>query len=451
MSINKKIKITNTWICQIKKQNVIPVYGDIFVSNGQISEIKKKNFNEFISQNTKKRDGDIDAGGRVVTVPMINFHDHFYSRLAKGLPIKGSMKNFKMILKNLWWKLDLALDQEMIQASAQMAALESIRNGVTYIFDHHSSPNSANGSLQIIADVLREIGLSGVICFETTDRNGKTLSEKGILENINFLNNSTNEDIKALLGLHASFTLDDVTLKRASELVKKHKLGIHIHLCEDKADRDESFAKYKSFPIERLKKYNLLNDKSILAHGIHLSNKDYKSIAKAGSAIVYNLDSNLNNAVGLPIFSNFSSKISHKTPILAGTDGMNSNPARTIKQLFLLSRNQGMSFDESFTFVKKVYFDQLSFVKKYFSNFPSLNIKNRADFIIWDYIPPTPFLEENFWGHFIYGILDRQVHSVIQNGNVLMNNFKINFDETKYQKNIIKQGNRLYNKMLKLN
>jgi len=193
-------------------------------------------------------------------------------------------------------------------------------------------------------------------------------------------------------------------------------------------------------------KHNLLNDKSILAHGIHLTDKDYNSIAKTGSAIVYSLDSNLNNAVGLPQFS----KTSNKTPILTGTDGMNSNPARTIKQIFLLSRYQGMSFDESFTFVKKVYFDQLIFVKKYFSDFPLLNKKDRADFIIWDYIPPTPFLEENFWGHFVYGILDRPVHSVIQNGNVLMNNFEINFDEMQYQNNIIKQGNRLYNKMLKL-
>ncbi len=413
----------------------------------EISEIKKKKFNEFISKSRKNFNGDIDAGGRVVTVPMINFHDHFYSRLAKGLPIKGSMKNFKMILKNLWWKLDLALDEKMIQASAQMAALESIRNGVTYIFDHHSSPNSAKGSLKLIANELNNFGLRGVLCFETTDRNGKSLSEKGLLENINFLYNSTNDDIKALLGLHASFTLDDSTLKKASELVKEHKLGIHIHLCEDKADRNESLAKYKNSPVERLIKNKLLNDKSILAHGIHLTDKEYRSIAKTGSAIVYNLDSNLNNAVGLPQFS----KTSNKTPILAGTDGMNSNPARTIKQLFLFSRYQGMSFDESFVFVKKVYFDQLNFIKKYFSDFTSLNIIDRADFIIWDYIPPTPFLEENFWGHFIYGILDRPVHSVIQNGNILMNNFTINFDEMKYQKNIIKQGNRLYNKILKRN
>ena len=447
MNTNKKLNITNAWICQISGQKIVPIFGDILISEGRISEIVKKDFKDFLSKPLQNSEDSINAGGRVVTVPMINFHDHFYSRLAKGLPIKGSMENFKLILQNLWWKLDLALDPEMIRASAQMAALESIRNGVTCIFDHHSSPNSANGSLEIIADVLQEFELRGVLCFETTDRNGKFLSENGLSENINFFKNSTDEDLKSVLGLHASFTVNDDTLKKVSELVKELGLGIHIHLCEDKIDRSDSLAKYKNLPVDRLIKFDLLNDKSILAHGIHIINENYYAIAKSGSAIVYNLDSNFNNAVGLPELSFAPLNV----PILTGTDGMNSNPARTLKQIFLLSRYQGMTFDQSFELVKKVYFDQLNFVQKYFPDFPSLNAKDRADFVIWDYVPPTPFMEANFWGHFIYGILDRPVHSVIQNGNILMNAFKMFFDDWEYQKNIVEQGHRLYNKMLELN
>lgn len=447
MNTNKNLTITNAWICQISGQEIIPVFGDILISNGCISDITKKDFKKSLSQPIQNSEESIDAGGRVVTLPMINFHDHFYSRLAKGLPIKGSMTNFNNILKNLWWKLDLALDAEMIRASVQMAALESIRNGVTYIFDHHSSPNYANGSLKIIADVLCDFGLRGVLCFETTDRNGNQLSENGITENLNYFRNSTSKEFKAILGLHASFTLNDDTLRKVSGLVKELDLGIHIHLCEDKVDREESFAKYKNLPVDRLIKFGLLNDKSILAHGIHLSEEDYTSITNNGGAIVYNLDSNFNNAVGLPELSRAPFKI----PILTGTDGMNSNPARTLKQLFLLARHQGMTIEDSFNWIKKIYFDQLNFIQKYFPDFTTLNTNDRADLIIWDYIPPTPFMEENFWGHFIYGILDRPIHSVIQNGNVLMNNFRITIDDSEYQKNIVAQGNRLYNKMSEIN
>jgi cytosine/adenosine deaminase-related metal-dependent hydrolase len=446
MSKRKNLTIANAWICQISGGEISPVFGDMLVSDGQISDIREKNFKDFISNSKQNPEAEINASGRVITIPMINFHDHFYSRLAKGLPLKGSMENFKEILENLWWKLDLMLDEDMIHASAQMAALESIRNGVTYIFDHHSSPQSTNGSLNIISDVLNETGLRGVLCFEVTDRNGKKLAKNGLNENRDFLQNQTNKNIKGLFGLHASFTLDDESLRSTSNFVNKNDLGIHIHLCEDKVDREISLKQFSKSPVDRLNDFKLLNDKSILAHGIHLSENDFRLIEKAGSAIVYNPDSNLNNAVGLADFLHVPGSI----PILAGTDGMNSNPARSLKQLFLLSRHSGMNFDAAFKFINKIYFDQINFIKKYFSDFTGLNIKDRADLIIWDYIPPTPFIKENFWGHFVYGVLDRPIHSVIQNGNVLMNNFKISLDDTEYQKNIIEQGNRLYNKMSEL-
>jgi len=437
------MKITNAWICRINQTKVEPLFGDLTISDGKISRIVEKEFDpkNVFAEKTNGKD-TIEAGGRVITVPNINFHDHFYSRLAKGLPIKGAMNNFHKILNDLWWKLDMILDEEMVKASAQMAALESIRNGVTYIFDHNSSPQSAKGSLKLIRDVLSETGLRGVLCFEATDRNGKVLAKKGLEENKDFLKNHIAENIKGIFGMHASFTVDDESLKIASDFVNENDLGIHIHLCEDKVDRDVSLRKFNKSPVDRLNDFGLLNEKSILAHGIHLTENDFRTIEKTGSAFVYNPDSNLNNAVGLADFSHVPNAI----PILAGTDGMNSNPARSIKLLFLLSRHKGMSFDEVFKFINKVYFDQLKFIKKYFPDFTSLNTNDRADLIIWDYIPPTPFSADNFLGHLVYGILDRPIHSVVQNGTILMNNFRITIDEEDYNFNYTEQGKRLYEK-----
>ena len=335
----------------------------------------------------------------------------------------------------------MILDNEMIEASAQMAVLESIRNGTTYVFDHHSSPNTTEGSLGIIADTLNKLGLRGVLCFETTDRNGKQLAEAGLKENQNFLNKLTNENIKGMLGLHASFTLEDESLQSAASFLSERDFGIHIHLCEDKVDRELSLKDFNNLPVERLLQYGLMNDRSILAHGIHLTEDEFSVIKKSGSAFAYNPDSNLNNSVGLPDFTHISKSI----PLLSGTDGMSSNPARSLKQLFLLSRYKGMLFDEAFSWIIKIYFDQINFVQKYFHDFPSLNLNDRADFIIWDYIPPTPFTHNNFWGHYVYGMLERPVHSVIQNGEALLNNFRITFDESEINQNIVAQGTRLFN------
>lgn len=435
--------VKNLYLIQINNNLVEPIFCDLKIQNGKITEITPKSFTDFIEDKAvQQNESDVyDAKGRVATVPMINFHEHIYSRLAKGLLIKGSTENFHKILKNLWWKLDLILDEEMNRASALMSAVEAIKSGVTYIFDHHSSPNSTKNSLKVITETLSTFGLRGTICFETSDRNGQELTKQAIQENCNFIENA-GENFKGMFGLHASFTLKDQTLRLIYDLMKDLDTGIHIHLCEDKVDREISKKKYKDYPLERLLKFELLNSKSILAHGIHLKKKEYKKITEVKSAIAFNPDSNMNNSVGLPNYLKLPSDLI----ILPGTDGMHSNIAKTLKQLFLLYRHYGSSMSDAFEWLQRIYFNQISFVKNYFPDFTGLNLNDRADLVIWDYVPVNELKNENFWGHFIYAILERSPIAVIQNGNFLMKDFKVQFDENEINKEITKQGIRLKNK-----
>lgn len=436
--------IENVWVCPVIEGEILPLFGDIIISDGVISKIRPKNFQTFLKNPEKVNKNSFNACGRVVTLPLVNFHDHIYSRLAKGLPLKGDFGNFLSVLHNLWWKLDRALDNDMIVASAQMAALESIRNGVTYIFDHHSSQNEISGSLSTIKNVLHEFGLRGVLCFECTDRNGSELALNGLNENKNFFTSQLNGDFHGMLGLHASFTLSDDLLSEARDLQKQFELGIHIHLAEDDSDNKLSIEFTGKRPLRRLTQYKLINSKSILVHGVHLTGKDFIKISELEGALAFCPDSNLNNSVGLPQYG----EIPNTIPFLVGTDGMHSNIAHSMKQLFLLTRGQENSFDEATAIIKKIYFDQLTFAERYFHDFPSLNQGDRADMILWDYVPPTPINRENFWGHFIYGILEYPVHSVLQNGEFLMKDFKLlNVDENKIKHEIYLQGERLVNKL----
>jgi len=435
--------IENAWICSVIENEIFPIFGDLTISDGKISKIRPKNFQNYLKNPDKVNKDTFNAHGKVVTVPLVNFHDHIYSRLAKGLPLKGKFDNFQNVLKNLWWKLDRALDMEMITASAQMAAIESIRNGVTYIFDHHSSQNEIAGSLKTIKNVLHDYNLRGVLCFESTDRNGFDNAMNGLEENKEFFSFHTDSNFQAMLGLHASFTLSDDVLFEAKQMMNQN-WGIHIHVAEDESDNRLSVEYTGSSPVSRLKKFKLMNDKSILVHGVHLKERDYIKISEAESAIAFCLDSNMNNSVGVPNFGKIPKSIS----LLAGTDGMHANIARSLKQMFLTFRDQGISGDNATELIKKVYFDQIEFVKKYFPDFTSLNENERADMIVWDYVPPTPITRENFWGHFIFGMLEYPVQSVVQNGKFLMKDFQIiGIDENKIKNEIYVQGERLYNKL----
>ncbi|MDZ7264333.1 MAG: amidohydrolase family protein [candidate division KSB1 bacterium] len=437
--MKKIIIINNAWICQIKQKLITPIFGDLVIDDGRIAAIRPRNFADFLADRAGAATGDIDAAGRVITVPLVNFHEHCYSRLAKGLPLAGSMANFDQILKNFWWQVDQALDLDMIRASAQMAVLESIQSGVTYIFDHHASPRAIQGSLRTIAEVFVDLGVRGVLCIEASDRHGQAAAQYMLAETEAFNKFFGNSELKVMVGLHATFTLSETTLQKAAQLVRNLQSGIHIHVCEDRLDRDQNLRAYNETPVQRLHRHGLLNSKSILAHGVHLDEGDYDLLKQSRSALAYNPDSNLNNSVGLPEYS----KAPLEIPIVVGTDGMHANVGRSLKQILLLYRHQGNSFDRSIQWLQKIYFDQLAFVKAYFPDFPALLINDRADLIIWDYLPPTHFSSENFWGHFIYGMLEYPIYSVMMNGRVLLNNKNFNFDLS-MRNQICQQGKRLY-------
>ena len=115
----------------------------------------------------------IDAQGKLLMPALINCHTHLYSTLARGISLPGrAPRNFPEILKKLWWRLDRALNLDDVYYSALVGLIDSAKCGVGTLVDHHSSPNACAGSLDRIEQAFREVGLRGVLCYETSDRNG---------------------------------------------------------------------------------------------------------------------------------------------------------------------------------------------------------------------------------------------------------------------------------------
>ena len=98
-------ELRNTWLCRVNEGAVRPEFCDLTVVNGKIGEVRPIDFRRYLSSGDprERSEGVIDAAARVTTPPQINFHDHLYSRLAKGLALPGSMQDFRNILfLNAW-------------------------------------------------------------------------------------------------------------------------------------------------------------------------------------------------------------------------------------------------------------------------------------------------------------------------------------------------------------
>ncbi|HTO26805.1 MAG TPA: amidohydrolase family protein, partial [Gaiellaceae bacterium] len=157
-----------------------------------------------------------DCSGCLVVPGNVCAHTHLYSALARGMPfVLEPPTNFLEILQRVWWRLDRALDEESVRASALVGGMEALLTGTTTLVDHHASPNAIDGSLDVMADALAQLGVRSVLCYETSDRDGPERALAGVAENRRFLARVRDEQpplARGLVGAHASFTLDDETL-----------------------------------------------------------------------------------------------------------------------------------------------------------------------------------------------------------------------------------------------
>ena len=109
-----------------------------------------------------------------VTPGLVCAHHHLYSELARGMPPTPKVAtNFQEILEQLWWRLDAALDLDMLEWSAKLGALEALESGTTAIIDHNESPNAIEGSLSVIQKACEEVGVRVLTCYGVTDRHGE--------------------------------------------------------------------------------------------------------------------------------------------------------------------------------------------------------------------------------------------------------------------------------------
>ena len=176
----------------------------------------------------------VDAKGGVIMPAFINTHEHIYSAMARGLSINGYNPNgFLDILDGMWWTIDRHLTLEQTRQSAMTTYIDSIKNGVTTVFDHHASFGEIPDSLSAIEDAARTLGVRTCLCYEISDRDGKEKSMQSILENERFIRHALADDsdmIAGMMGMHASFTISDETM----ELCREHKpegVGYHIHVA----------------------------------------------------------------------------------------------------------------------------------------------------------------------------------------------------------------------------
>jgi putative selenium metabolism protein SsnA len=330
----------------------------------------------------------IACDGVLVVPGNVCAHTHLYSSLARGMPYAlEPPASFLEILQRVWWRLDRALDEETVRASALVGGMEALLSGTTTLIDHHASPNAIDGSLDVIAEALSDLGARGVLCYETSDRNGQEGAAAGLAENRRFLARVERERpplLRAMIGAHAPFTLSDETLAACVEAGP-----LHIHAAEDRVDLGA---------VRRLAVAGGLDDRTLIVHGVHLDDKEVLLVRSARVTVVHNARSNMNNNVGRARVRALGRRVA------LGTDGVGGDMFEESRAAYFRLREDDVAatpawplsrLDQGARFAGRVFGEAL---------LGTLEPGAPADLAVLDYEVPAPLDAATLAGHWLFGL-----------------------------------------------
>jgi putative selenium metabolism protein SsnA len=420
--------ITNGRIITWTEPNQILEGQEILIQNGKIVSIEPK------GQLKAKfpQEEVLDANGQLIMPGNICAHTHFYGAFSRGMAIPGEAAvNFQQILEKLWWKLDKALDEEGTRYSALTLLIDAIKYGTTTVIDHHASPNFIDGSLDVVYEAVKQSGLRSALCYEVTDRDGEERALSGIRENSRFISRVQSGEIdpmvKAHFGLHASLTVSDATLDRCVE-ENGNRVGFHVHVAEGIVDQEDSLAKYGKRVVERFWDKQILSERSILAHGIHLSENEIKLLAQSQSWLTHQPRSNMNNAVGVAAVEKL---LESGVNLCLGNDGFSNAMWQEWFFTYLLQKDhKGDPRAMNGYDVIKIAVNNNSMLATQIWGGMRVGIIEpgaAADIIFVDYHPITPLSPGNLPWHILFGFRDGMVTMTMAGGKVLMKERKLLF------------------------
>ena len=281
-----KIAIVNAQIVTVDKDSSIIENGSLVVgADGTIRAIAPGN----ITHNATEV---IDARGAIVMPGLINSHTHLGMTLFRGLGDDMSLEDFLARLQPAEVKV---LNYAAVHAGTELAALESLLGGITTSLDMYFLPDAAlevaNSSLMRIQTGPNFLESDGPEPLKFADR--LSWAKKWL---------AAPRDSAGSTGWvapHSTYLLDEKQLCTLAELASEFEARIHVHAAETVGEMQLVAKRHGGrTPIQVLADTKLLR-RSVLAHGVHLSDDDIALIASNSATVVHCPASNFKLASGV--------------------------------------------------------------------------------------------------------------------------------------------------------
>ena len=421
------IKITNAVLLTMDRRKRILNGATITTKDDKISEIVNKH------EKTTESDYDhvIDARGMIVMPGLINCHVHTVQTLFKGISPEG-LKLLHWLEKYIF-PMESVMDSEEVYTSSLLGYAEMIRSGTTTCADMQSLRY-----VDKAFEAAEKIGIRATIAKAMNDhdaipetlREGSAESIKESQRLIKIWNNKDNGRLRCMFGPTFIQGCSKELLKETSEIANMDKIGIHTHAAESLDEVKKDFFRFKKRSVEILNDFDMVRPSTLLAHCIHISEKEFEILFRKRTNVIHCPSSNLKLASGICSVPKLLNK---QINVALGVDGAacnnNLDMFKDMRLAALLSQISigSKDFTTSAMNVLEMATNSGAKALNMEDKIGSLEVGKKADMILVNInnIETTPLF--NIPNQLVYSTDGHNIETVIIDGKIILKNRKLSY------------------------
>jgi len=391
---------------------------DILIEGNRIARIGKKLCKE---EQLLSGHEVINGRGLYLIPGLVNAHAHTGMTLLRGAAEDVRIEDW---FNKYIWIYEQNLTPDDVYFGTLLGAAEMLLSGVTLVADHYFFMDRA---WQAYKDIGIRADLSWAL-FGTGD-NWQAVFRQALDFTEKYINRDPRLTIS--LGPHSPYICSDEFLRECVKQAEGLKVKLHIHVSEEKNQVSRSLEERGKTPVEVLHSTGILRPGTILAHAYYATDGDLELIKQSGAGVAhcaktYLKFGDLHNFLPRALAAGIN--------LAFGTDGPCSNNTMNI---FEVARDAALLAKSS---VKDAESATIKNLLPLFSGggrvlglpaYGEIIQGAPADLVLIDPASPNMQPEHNVFANILYSLGERNIHTVIVDGKVVVSNGKlVNFPLT---------------------
>lgn len=253
----------------------------------------------------------IDAADRIVMPGLINTHCHAADSLFRGLVENLSLEAW---LEQVWIAEKAILTPQTCELGSLLGLAENLRAGVTTVVDMFWYPQATVAA----AEQLGMRVATGGLFFDPPGVGERSHADYLREAQEFFAAHADSDYVFPATMPHGAYTVSPEHLQEAWRIADAHGGLFHTHAAETAVEQADVTKRYGTSVIRHLAELGTLNERTLLAHCVHIDDEEIALLAQTKTAVAHNPLSNLKLGSG---FAPLAKLLDAGVRVSLGTDG----------------------------------------------------------------------------------------------------------------------------------